>query len=192
MNSFTARKKILTLVRNLYASSDNFIYPEMEISQFTYSSELEKTRLYIENDYMFDPANTTNVPAVFVGLGDTSVESIVLNDVSTFDSGNEDKYNTVKMTVPVVITHIARDPDEAILLATNTSAFFVAYRDMLTRESDIQDIRVAQVGYPKMVETNSPDRRFQSAVILQLVGNFTVVTSPEENILKKIDLQTLS
>lgn len=191
MDSFFIRNYIINLIRNLYSSPDNFIYPDYPIANVIYDKN-KNSLLKIESSYLYDINDTVPSPAIYVTVGDLGFNPVVLSDMSSNNLSTRNGITkTIGQQIPVQIIHIMNDPDEALLLATNTAVFMIGYEDIMQKATGIDSVLINGVSSPSLISAASPDKKFVSSVSFTLRSYISVNVIEENNILKKVELSNL-
>lgn len=193
MNPYELKKSLVTLIRNLYSSPYNFIYSDASVlAELNYKDD-NTSDLFVYGDYTFNPGDTANAPAVYISCQDSQISSSVMSDNSYYKrEAMESSTKAFKFVTPVIVSHIMRNYDDAYLMAVNTSVFFSAYSEEMQRVMLIDSLKVNGISSPKLASGQSADRRFIASVSLVFTYYSVVEVTPEQNILKKVALSTLS
>jgi hypothetical protein len=132
------------LTRQLYASPLN-IYDG--IRPWDVESK-EPGALRIEMAYVFEDTQVDAFPAIFVDVGDYTVDASVASDHFNLETGESDRGRVVSTTV--VWHHLAKDPFQAANHAACTYDLLDAFSSEIQEGLCLRDFAVASLGKPSL------------------------------------------
>jgi hypothetical protein len=179
------RAIFLLLTRNHFASSDNFGGVPQSFKKFVYSDDPMKRSLHVELDYIYDEQDTEKRPVIFVGCENFMFSKEVIDNYldSKVDLAGQEFYNVVATRLK--FRHLALTADEALMLGTLTTSFYLGIRAVLQEAMRLKKFEVLSLSPPHLVK-HSADKQFLCDLSIDVVYQNTWETNAESHRIKKI------
>lgn len=172
----TLRRIFVTLARLHYSDANNFgekVPPAFK--QFIWSKDPQKSRLRIDNEFIYDVKKVDLLPGIFVGCGDTLyAKKVVDNQRAPTSSRDGQSYVKIGSTT-VTLAHITMTPDEALMLGDISSQFFMGIQTLMQEQAGFLTYEVASTSRVRMLKTSAEERDKQFAVDLNINIQFNAV-----------------
>lgn len=192
----TIRSTFLLLTRLHYSNRENYGTQRERLQEFIWHKDPAKRTLFIDYDYNYSnkPEALEQRPAIFVGTDAFEFSSMVVDNQKTLSETRDAEQYIKRGSTAIILRHIGRSANDALLLADMTSQFYMGVRKLLQERmrDQLLSFEVARI-LPSRPFERAPekaDQQFTADVVCPLVYNASWWTFRESHLIKTISMET--
>lgn len=184
----TFRSGFTSLLRYFFSNSNNFAENKEILGCMEYSDDPKESKLKIIAQGASDPANTQNIPGIFISLGEgVDFNFDVLNNqyVSSRDFARE-TYVTLG-TVNLIVKCSDKDADVSCAMADACLLFLTAIRKhLMSSWGWLKQYKIVKQTEPKLqqISEESATKWYDSSLVIQIVYQYSIDIDIESKRLK--------
>ena len=188
LDPVSLRRIFLLLTRNHFADPENnYGGVPKAFKSFKYSDNDKERTLHIDLDYDYDEAQTEKRPIIFVGIKDFIFSKEVIDNFKDISDDNSKKDYVNLMATQVILRHVAMTPDEALMLGTLSTSFFLGIRSELLNKLSLAKFEIKSLSPPINIKgEDSADTQFKTDLLIDLVYHNSWETNSQSHRIKKI------
>lgn len=191
LNPVSIRGIFLMLTRIHWSDPDNYGTMKHKLGGMVWSKNVEKSKVFIDYDYNYNPEEIGKRPALFVGTGDFGFRKVAVDNLrSRSEDRATDDYVMVTET-NVIIRHIGKTPDESLAMGDLTSQFFLGMRKLLQDRLKVHGFDIIKLASSRPFESPSQkaDSQFVVDLIMSLQYNSVWLITREGHRLKTVRIK---
>jgi hypothetical protein len=184
----TLRQIFVLLTRAHYSNPANFGAFQEKMSQFVWHQDPTRSRLFVDYDWNYDPANKDRRPAIFVGTGDVKFMKMVAGNLKEV---TEDRAGSVEANlgaIRVVLRHIGATPNDSLALGEMSQQFFQLIRKLMLEKAKLHSYDVTGLlsSRPFQKGPAEADKEFVCDLTIDLLYNSVWMTLVESHPIKTV------
>lgn len=189
LDAVSLRRVFLLATRELFSDPVNYGDLSEKLSRFKYSDDLSESSLLVDLDFEYNPKELQPRQAVYVGLGDVSFDSAVVDHMAAISEDRSQVTYVQSAKTALQVRCVAPNADEPLYLATVATAFFFAMRPVFMDELGLSRMDLAGLSKPTLID-KAPSRMFEVSFVANLAFNFNVISTLEGHRLKAYKFKT--
>lgn len=192
LDPVSLRRIFFILTKNLYSDTSHYGESNADFKKYLISNDPALNTLHIDYDYNDDPNKenaTTNLPEIYVGIGDLKYSKKVLDKFYGRSEDNATTYFHDQVASQILIKHESTNPDDCLSLGHISTSFYNGIRKKLMGCMRLLLFEVDTLSTVRLIsEENEPNRRYRVDLSINIVFNSTQDVSEESHRIKKIAL----
>ena len=183
------RHIFLLLTRNHFSNPDNFGDVPEVFRRYTYSDKESDRKVTIDLSFNYARKDQGKTPSVYVNVGDFTFNRDRHADFSRYNSDMSGRVGSNQCTVPITISHLGITGDEALMMGTVTTAFYLGITNVLVEKLGLLQFSVKQLSQIRPKEIQSGLTMFESVLSMELTFEVNWETYTESHKIKNISYE---
>jgi hypothetical protein len=195
LGAVNLRRIFLLLTQLHFSDPKNYGAMEDELKNFVWNKDKTKSKLFIDLDYVYDPAKSDQFPGIYVGVGDIDFKKVLMGNHESYTPDNAGSKNILHGLTTIIIRHASLSPDEALALADLSFGYYTGIRELLMERMKLKEFSIQKLSTPRFFHidgTEKADKKYVADLIMNLAYDATWTTFRESHRIKKITFGQLT